>query len=400
MDELYYSLSKVPGVEAFPVNEPTLGADLAGQPISLVVQGPDYLRVAGYADAIVERGREIPGVINLRSQLKLNKPQLSVSIDRDRASDLGVSLRDVASTLQILLGGLELSTYKLHGETYKVIAQLERPERSNPKDLYGLRVRSITGELVPLDSVVSLEETLTAPGLFHHDRMRSATITGSLLSGVALGGALERLRGIAEETLPSGEGFHFTFSGDSERFFDSTNALLFAYGLAVLLVYLVLAAQFESFIHPATILVSVALSFPGALLALYLAGQTLNLFSMIGLVMLVGLVTKNSILIVEFANQRRSQGASPLEAVRSAARIRFRPVLMTALSTIAGILPIALGLGAGGEARAPLGVAVAGGMALATLFTFFVIPVVYMVFARLEDRYRLVSAPALADARG
>jgi multidrug efflux pump len=205
---------------------------------------------------------------------------------------------------------------------------------------------------------------------------------------VPLGTALEALRAISEDVLPAGQGYRVTYSGESEQFFESGNALLFAYVLAVVLIYLVLAGQFESFVHPATILVAVAMSLTGALVALIATGHTLNLFSQIGLVMLVGLVTKNSILIVEFANQLRARGAAPLEAVIGAARIRFRPILMTALSTVAGILPIALGLGAGGEARAPLGVAVVGGLSFATLLTFFLVPVVYVGFARLEGRIR------------
>jgi multidrug efflux pump len=258
--------------------------------------------------------------------------------------------------------------------------------------------------MVPLASVVSVEETVTSAGLPHYDRQRAATVTGNLLSGVPLGSVLDRISAIGAEVIPADSGYRLEFSGLSERFYESGSALGFAYLFAVVMVYLVLAAQFESFVHPATILVAVALSFTGALLALQLTKyanivlgldlpqHTLNLFSQIGLVMLVGLVTKNSILIVEFANQLRERGAAPFEAVSTAARTRFRPVMMTALSTIAGILPIAIGMGAGGEARAPLGVAVMGGMAFATLLTIFVIPVVYLGFANLEIRIAAYSA--------
>ena len=386
VDALVYQFSTNPGIEVFPRNEPTLSIDWDAAPVSLVVTGPEIAKVAAYADEIVRRSREIPGLVNLWSDLKLDKPQLVVHVDREQASDLGVSVRDVASTLQVLLGGLKLSTFKLHGETYEVIAQIDRSERANPTDLYGLSVRSQSGIMVPLASVVSIEETVTSPGLPHYDRQRAAEISGHLLAGVPLGATLDRIRAITSEVIPTDSGYRVRFSGLSERFYESGSALVFAYLLAVVMVYLVLAAQFESFVDPATILVAVALSFTGALLALQLTGHTLNLFSQIGLVMLVGLVTKNSILIVEFANRLRERGAEPFEAVSSAARIRFRPVMMTALSTIAGILPIAIGLGAGGEARAPLGVAVVGGMAFATLFTIFVIPVVYLGFARLEGR--------------
>jgi multidrug efflux pump subunit AcrB len=399
--QLFGQFSQVAALEAFPTNWPTLGTNFNSTPVSLVVQGPDVRQLARYSEEITRRARGIPGLLNVQTDLRLDKPQLQVQIDRERASDLGVSVRDIATTLQILLGGLDLSTFKLGGETYDVIAQLERPARSNPKDLFGLYVRAASGAQIPLDSLVSVEETISPPGLPHFDRLRSATITASLLADVPLGRALTEIQAIADDVLPEGGGYGLRFAGESEEFFESSDALLFAYVLAVILIYLVLAAQFESFIHPATIMVAVAVSFTGALLALEVTGHTLNLFSQIGLVMLVGLVAKNSILIVEFANQLRDRGLDVREAITQAARTRFRPVLMTALSTIAGIMPIALGLGAGGEARAPLGVAVVGGMLFSTLLTFFLVPVVYLGFARLQARFGPVEEhPVLAGASG
>ncbi len=396
--ELFRKFSGISGIEAFPTNPSTLGTSFRDAPVSLVVQGPDIRQLARYSDEIKRRAGAIPGLFNVQTDLLLNKPQLEVEIDRERASDLGVSARDIASTLQILLGGLDLSTFKRGGETYDVIAQLDRPARSNPKDLFGLYVRAANGALIPLDSLVRVKETIAPPGLPHFDRLRSATVTASLLPSLPLGSALTQVRAVADEVIPQGTGYSLRWSGESEQFFDSSNALLFAYVLAVILIYLVLAAQFESFIDPATIMVAVAVSFTGALLALMAVGQTLNLFSQIGLVMLVGLVAKNSILIVEFANQLRAQGLDVIDAVTQAARTRFRPVLMTALSTIAGILPIALGLGAGGEARAPLGIAVLGGMLFATLLTFFLVPVVYWAFAQLQARFE--SEEEEADGLG
>ena len=400
VDELQAEFSQYPGLQIFPINEPSLGVDFYEPDVSLVVQGPDVRQVAAYADEIARRAREIPGLVNLDNNVRLNKPQLSVKVDRERASDLGIAMRDVATTLQILLGEIELSTFKLHGETYKVIAQLDREQRSEPSDLYGLYVRSHSGELIPLDSIVTLEETTTAPELHHYDRLRTATVTGYLLSGTVLGETLDRVRAIAEQVVPPNRGYRIGFSGQSERFYETGDALFFAYALAILMVYLVLAAQFESFIHPITILTAVALSFTGGLLALRLTNGTVNLFSSIGIVMLVGLVSKNSILIVEFANQLRARGLSVREAVHEAALTRFRPILMTALSTIAGILPIAIGFGAGGEARAPLGVVVAGGMFFATLLTFYVVPVAYLGLAGLEGRLsgRSLEPAEAADA--
>jgi multidrug efflux pump len=396
VDELRGRMMGIAGIQAFPANLPSIGQDFGGAPVSLVVQGPDVATLARYADEIVRRGRAIPELVNLRTDLLLNKPQLEVVVDRDRASDLGVSVRDVATTLQVLLGGLDLSTFKLDGETYDVIAQLERGARATPRDLGGLYVRGNGGRLVPLASVTRVEETVAPRSLPHFDRLRAATLSAGLAPGAPLGRALERFRALADEVLPYGEGYQVTVSGESEDFYESGNALVFAYLLAVAIIYLVLAAQFESFLDPLTILVAVALSFTGALVALRATGQTLNLFSEIGLVMLVGLVTKNSILIVEFANQLRAEGRGLLEATREAARTRFRPILMTALSTVVGILPIALGLGTGGESRAPLGIAVVGGMLFSTALTFVVVPAVHVVLQGLRARVLGPAAPRMA----
>jgi multidrug efflux pump len=395
--ELFGRYTSVAGIQAFPVNPATLGSDFRAAPVSLVVQGPDVRRLAVFSDEIARRMRATPGLVNVQSNLLLNKPQLEVSIDRERASDLGVSVREIATTLQILLGGLDLSSFKLAGETYDVIAQLDRSARSHAGDLYELYVRSQSGRLVALDSLVQVRETIAPRGLPHYDRLRSATITANLLAGTPLDRTLEQVQAVAAKVLPEGEGYGITWSGESEQFFESGNALLFAYLFAVVLIYLVLAAQFESFLDPVTILVAVALSFTGALAALALVGHTLNLFSQIGLVMLVGIVTKNSILIVEFANQLRDRGRGAFDAVLEASLTRFRPILMTALATIAGIFPIALGLGAGGEARAPLGVAVGGGMFFSTVLTFFVVPATYLVVDRVRARIARRGADTAAS---
>jgi multidrug efflux pump len=394
VDRLREDLAELGGIQAFPSNPAAIRTTGSGAPVSLVVQGPDVAQLAHVVDEIILRARSVPGLVNVQTDLLLNKPQIEVRIDRERASDLGVSVREISSALQILFGGVELSTFKLHGETYDVIAQLDRAERMNPRDLLEAYVRGRDGRLIPLGSLVRFEESVAPRGLPHFDRLRSATITAYLAEGAPLGNALTELAAIADDVLPKGQGYRVTFSGESESYFESGNALVFAYVLAVVIIYLVLAAQFESFVHPLTILVAVALSFTGALVTLLATGGTLNLFSEIGLVMLVGLVTKNSILIVEFANQLRERGASLVEATFEASRTRFRPILMTALSTIVGILPIAVGSGAGGEARAPLGVAVAGGMLFSTLLTFVVVPVTYVAMDRLRRRIlALFGAP-------
>ncbi len=411
VDDVGDRVAEIPGIKAFSI-VPSPLRGFSSDPVSVVVQGESLESLAAYSDEISQRMKDHGGFKFVRSDLFLNKPQLEVEIDRERASDLGVSAREIATTLQILLGGLDLSTFKLSGETYDVVAQLRREARSNPRDLLGLFVRGRGEQLVPLASVVSARETVAPRALPHFDRLRAVTLTSQLERGFAQGEALETVQAIAADVLPEGGGYRVSFSGESERFLESGNALVFAYALALLVVYLVLAAQFESFVHPITILVAVALSFTGALLALYsvewmrargwveLPG-TLNLYSKIGLVMLVGLVTKNSILIVEFANQLRERGLALREAILEAARTRFRPILMTALATIAGILPIALGFGAGGESRASLGIAVVGGMFFSTALTFFVVPATYVVIERLREtlaRRRRARAPAVAAA--
>jgi len=397
IDGLREQLFGLGGILAFPMNLPALSVGFTDAPVSIVLQGPDVATLSEYADEIANRARAIPGLVNVRNDLVLNKPQIDVHIDRERANDLGVSAREIASTLQVLFGGLDLTSFKLHGETYDVIAQLTRTGRSTTRDLIGTYVRGSGGALIPLASVVSLSEAITPRSIPHFDRLRAATVTGHLAQATPLGSTLEAVSDIARDVMPSGRGYRYTFSGESEDYFESGNALAFAYVLAVVVIYLVLAAQFESFLHPLTILSAVALSFTGALVALRATGDTLNLFSEIGLVMLVGLVTKNSILIVEFANQLRERGEPLLQATFDAAKARFRPILMTALSTIIGIFPIAMGGGAGGESRAPLGVAVVGGMLFSTLLTFFVVPAAYILLESLRDRLlgrRSVAAEA------
>jgi len=400
VERLRGQLYAVPGMLAYPINLPAIRGNVGGTPIDLMLQGPSYPELARYADAIVEKARAIPGLVNVKNGLIINKPQLEVAIDRDRAADLGVSVRDIATTLQILLGGRDLSTFKLGGETYDVIARLTPTERMAPRDLYQLNVRGQGGQLISMGSLVQVDPAVAARELPHFDRQRAARIQASLAGDATLGDGLARITAAAKEVLPAGQGYTLTYAGESEDFFESSQALLFAYALAVVIVFLVLAGQFESFLDPVTILVAVALSFTGALVALLAVGGTLNLFSQIGLVMLVGLVTKNSILIVEFANQLAEEGRSLVEATVEAAHTRFRPILMTAVSTIVGILPIAFGLGEGGEARAPLGVAVVGGMLFSTLLSLVVVPVVHIGLGTMRQRVRTRATVSSAVVPG
>jgi multidrug efflux pump len=406
VNALHDPLGDLAGITSFAFEMRPLGGFLE-TPVELTLLGADLADLKSKASAIADRLKETDGFQNVQTDLFLDKPQLEVTIDRDRASDLGVSVREIATTLQILLGGLDISTFKLEGETYNVMAQLPRADRARPADLFGLYVRGKNGQLVSLRSVVTARETVAPRSLNHYDRQRAVAVKANLGDSMTQGEALGITRRIADEVIGDAPGYRYVFSGESEKFFESGNALVSAYLLAVLVVYLVLAGQFESFVHPLTILVGVALSFTGALVALSATGQTLNLYSKIGLVMLVGLVAKNSILIVEFANQLRERGMGLVEATFEASRTRFRPILMTALATIMGIFPIAIGSGAGGESRAPLGVAVVGGMLFSTVLTFFVVPATYLAvesfrasLAERRARARAASGAAPAPASG
>jgi multidrug efflux pump len=384
-EDLGERLASIAGIHAF-AHEPSPLRGFSGAPVDVRILGPDLSELARIGEELEQRVVELPGYGFMTDvDIYLNKPQFEVEIDRDRASDVGVSVRDIARTLQVMLGGLDLSTFKLDGETYDVVAQVGRGERDDPRDMLELSVRGQDDQLFSLSGLVKVRETIAPRAVSHFDRNRNVRFTVTP-DDVAQGEAIETVTRVAHELLPEDGGYSVRLYGESEQFVESGNALAFAYALAILIVYLVLAAQFESFVHPVTILVAVALSFTGALVALEVTGATLNIYSKIGLVMLVGLVTKNSILIVEFANQLRDRGQGLVEATLEASRTRFRPILMTALATMVGIAPIALGRGAGGEARAPLGIAVVGGMFFSTLLTFFVVPATYVLLERLRLR--------------
>ncbi len=385
-DDIGERLENVAGIKAFAY-EPSPLRGFSSATVDISIQGPDLQTLAAIGSAVEKEVQSLPGYGSTDLDIHLDKPQLEVEIDRDRASDQGISVREIARTLQVMLGGRDMSTFKLEGETYDVVAQLGRGERNDPRDLLELPVRNASGQLASLSGLVTVRETVAPRSIHHYDRLRNVRFTVRP-EEVSQGEAIATVAKLAEERLPEEGGYRVVLAGESEKFVESGSALAFAYGLAILIVYLVLAAQFESFVHPLTILVAVALSFTGALLALGVTGMTLNIYSKIGLVMLVGLVTKNGILIVEFANQLRRRGQGLEEAAIGAAKTRFRPILMTALATLVGIAPIAFGRGAGGDARAPLGIAVVGGMFFSTALTFFVVPATYVVIERVTARLR------------
>ncbi len=379
----------VPGIFAFAANPPAFGGFLP--PVQFVVRHSDFEALVQGMDALVARAQAIPGLVNVDTDLRVTRPELVVTLDRDRAENLGVPARDIATTLQTLLGGRDVSRFTSENKLYDVILRLDPSERASPSDISGLQVRGRDGRLVQLDAVTRVEERIGPRQLNHHDRMRSFTLSASLAPNFTLGQALDSLTAAAAEVLPPGS--TVDLAGESRELRDSGNALYFAFALALVFVFMVLAAQFESLVHPFTVLLAVPLAVTGALAALWLAGSTLNVYSQVGMILLIGLVSKNSILLVTYANVMRERGRDAVSAMREAGRIRLRPILMTSVSAIIGALPIALGLGAGAASRRPLGYAIIGGLLLSTLITLYLVPA---VFVMLERARRRSPSPALA----
>ena len=371
----------IPGVFAFANNPPAFGF---ASPVQYVVRHSDFDSLSAGMDRFVARARQIPGLINVDTDLRVNKPELTVRYDRDRAEDLGVSIVDVSSTLQTMLGGRRVSTFTRANKLYDVVVQIDPEQRNTPGQMAGLHVRGRDGALVKLDATTRVEEGVGPRQLNHFNRVRSFTLSGNLAPDFTLGEALDSLEAAAAEVLPRGS--TTALAGESRELQESGNALYLAFILSLVVVYMVLAAQFESLIHPFTVLLSVPLAVTGALVMLLLAGSTLNLYSQIGMILLIGIVSKNSILLVEYANQLKAKGMGSMEAMLESGRIRLRPILMTATATIIGALPIALGLGAGSASRKPLGYAIVGGLFFSTLLTLFLVPVVYVLLDALQAR--------------
>ncbi len=392
---LFPQLMGIPGVLAFVINPPSLGNGASFSPVQYVLQGETYEDLSKAVGIMMGEASRLGYLVNMDTDLRLNKPQLDIHIDRERASSIGVSVADVGQTLETYLGGRTVTNFKRGTKQYDVILQMKPQERSTPDAIQDLYVRG-PGGLVQLANVVSVNETVAPKELNHYNRVRSATITASLPPGVSLGQALDDLDRIAQQKLPPG--IKRDYAGESLEFKTSSSSLYLMFLLAVVFIYLVLSAQFESFVHPLTILLSVPLAVFGALLTLFLFKQTLNIYSQIGLIMLIGLVTKNAILIVEFANQLRGRGQPITEAIVQAATIRLRPILMTSFATIFGILPIAIGFGAGAESRRPLGLAVVGGLFFSTFLTLVLVPVVYTLLARFTG-VTVREKTAQVDAR-
>lgn len=376
-----HRLEALPGVRASVITPQSLGIRSDGRPVELVLGGPDYAQLAEWRDTTMVVMSEMPELVDIDSNYQERKPQMRVSVDRDRAAALGVSLETVGRTLETMLGSRIVTTFVNRGQEYNVILQGENDDRSSPDDLTNLYVRSSnSGELISLANLVTLHEVAGPDELNRFDRMRSITVEAGLADGVSLGEAVDKLEVAAHKTLPASA--RVGWDGESREFRKTGRSLYVTFALALLIVFLVLAAQFESFVHPLVIMITVPLALTGALLGLWLKGASVNVFSQIGAILLIGLAAKNGVLIVEFTNQLRDRGRSFEDAIVEAAAIRLRPILMTSASTTFGAVPLLLATGAGAETRAPIGIVVVFGVAISAVLTMFVVPALYTLIAR------------------
>jgi len=383
-DQVSVKIKDFTAVRAFATQPQSIGDRRGGLPVQYVLQAPTLDKLKEVIPTFMEKVGENPVFSFSDINLKFTKPEIEIEIDREKARNIGISVQEIARTLQLSYSGQRFAYFIMNGKQYQVVGEMNLQDRNEPINLRMLYVRAENGELVQLDNLVTIRENSTPPQLYRYNRFVSATVSAGLAPGYTIGAGLDEMDKIAAEVLD--ESFTTELSGLSKEYRESSNSLVFAFLFALILIYLVLSAQFESFLDPLTIMFTVPLALFGALFSLWIFDFTLNIFSQIGIIMLIGLVTKNGILIVEFANQRKAQGLSVEDAIVGAAGARFRPILMTSLSTILGILPIALALGAGAESRVPMGVAVIGGLAFSTVLTLFVIPAIYTYLTSKKGR--------------
>ncbi|MEW6195694.1 MAG: efflux RND transporter permease subunit [Bacteroidota bacterium] len=394
-DQVTGIVQKLSDARSFVVQNQSISTRRGGGniPVQYVIQAPDFERLREVVPKFLDAARDEPTFANVDVNLKFNKPEIVIEINRTKARELGVSALDIAQTLQLAYSGQRFGFFIMNGKQYQVIGQVFRENRNKPIDLASLYVRNNRNQLIQLDNLVTLKEKSSPPQLYRFNRFVSATVSASLAPGKTIGDGIEAMDKIADQVLD--DRYSTALEGASKDFVESSSSLLFTFMLALVLIYLTLAAQFESFRDPFIIMFTVPLAIAGAVISLWYFNQTLNIFSQIGQIMLIGLVTKNGILIVEFANQKKAQGLNVVEAVQEAARLRLRPILMTSLSTILGALPIALALGAGSESRVSMGIAVIGGLIFSTILTLFVIPAIYTYFS---EKTKSVSNVVISEA--
>ena len=381
MQEVRRKLWSIPDVLSTVSITSILGSDRREEEIQYVIQGPDIESLDKYSREIMKHLEQTPGFIDVDRNLELGKPEVRVEINREKAADAGVPVEAIANAIGALIGGVDVVEFKRGGESYDVRVRLSEQERDLPSDIKKIWVRSAGGQLIELDNFVTLHQAYGPSIINRFDRQRAVTIFANL-EGITLAPAMVEIEKITREVLP--EGFSAQHTGRTELYYETIYNLGMAFVLAILFTYMVLGAQFESFIHPFTIMLALPLSFIGSFGLLYITGNTFNLFSMIALVLLVGLVTKNGILLVDYTNQQREKGMSVKEALIEAGAARFRPIMMTAFSTVAGVFPVALGIGVGNEMRQPMAVAIAGGLITSTLLTLLIVPVAYTYMESLR----------------
>ncbi len=372
-----------PQGKIFVIQEQTISATSGGRgglPVQFVLQAPNFEKLKEKLPLFLEEANKNPVFQGVDCNLKFNKPEINITIDRDKANNLGISVDDIAQTLQLALSGQRLNYFTMNGKQYQVIGQFSRQNRDEVFDIKSVYLRNNAGELIQLDNIVKFDEESSPPQLYHYNRYQSATVSAGLAPGKTVGDGIKEMQKIADKVLD--ESFTTALTGASRDFSESSSNILFAFLLALLIIYLVLAAQFESFIDPFIIMLTVPLAMAGAILSLWYFNQTLNIFSEIGIIMLIGLVTKNGILIVEFANQLKEKGMPAKEAIQSAAAARLRPILMTSIATALGALPIALAIGAGAKSRMGMGVVIVGGILFSLVLTLFVIPAIYSYLSK------------------
>ena len=389
---------KVPGITAFPSNPPSLGQSVRSKPINFVVQtSRPYDELDQMVNKLMDKARDYPGLVDIDTDLRMNSPQLDIAVDREKAAALGVEIDTLGRTLETMLGGRQVTRFKKEGEQYDVVVKIADIDRQNPDDMRRIYVRGRDNQVIPLSNLITIKETVAPKELNHFNQLRAATITAQLAPGYSLSDGLAFLEEAATEVLPGTA--QIEYAGESREFRQASAGMYLTFLLALAFIYLVLAAQFESFTDPFIIMLTVPLSVTGALLALWWSGGTLNIYSQVGLVTLIGLITKHGILIVEFSNQLRAQGRSMREAVIESAAMRLRPILMTTGAMVLGAVPLAIATGAGAESRQDIGWVIVGGLLVGTLFTLFVIPVVYTYVSRRVFVEADESAPVPAAAR-
>ena len=386
-EELSAVVRKQTKARAFVQQQSTFGSRRGGMPVQYVLQAMSIERLEEVLPKFMEKVYESEVLQMADVNLKFSKPEARITINRDKANLLGVSTRDIAQTLQYGLSGQRMGYFYMNGKQYEILAEINRQQRNKPADLKSIYLRSSSGEMIQMDNMVTLQENVAPPQLYHYNRFLSATISAGLAKGKTIGEGLDEMDRIAAEVLP--DDFRTALTGDSKEFRESSSSLLFAFLLAIVLIYLILAAQFESFKDPFVIMLTVPLAIAGALIFMASTGQTMNIYSQIGIIMLIGLVAKNGILIVEFANQKQEAGESLRDAIEGASLQRMRPILMTSASTILGLLPLTVATGEGANGRIAMGVAVVGGLVVSTILTLYIVPAIYSYVS--TDRSKLIE---------